>query len=824
LSASPDANGKDTVIVSAFDGANTALDTFVVEVTAINDAPSFQFYSPKVAVKEDAAAYSATNFVKSISFGPSNESSQAIAVLGVKSVSNNALFKTQPTINAMGDLQFSVKPDVIGTSVVEVRLQDDGGFLHSGIDTLIQSFVIEILSVNDQPSFTMGSAIVVAEDVGNVVDTSWASSVSAGPINEASQSLSFKVSSSNAGLFEISPKINASNGDLEFKTKLNQNGTAQVYVTLVDDGGVANGGIDTTIVDSFTITITPVDDTPVISFKPVISVAEDEVLQTLLTNISVTDVDGDAITLQLDSIQGNLLTNTLLSLDPSGNLVLEESLDYERDSLYTVFFTIASGCVVVDTSLTLNVTDIKETTLVNILEGIHKDSIYPEPDTLWVNDDKIKFTIEVEEVKFDTLYTTQEGRGVFEIIGLDPKKDTEGKDTVIVLKNTQKPKIEPDITSFPKDEKGTIYVQSNIVAIDALVTYIDDKLNEQKVTVAHEKLLEYGKNTVVLTYTDIFGNISENRIEFVVDTMAPIVKILSPTKDESFSKNFTNVTWTVDGEVMNIQNTEVLEKEGKNLIIRSFTDFAGNMGSDSVYVKVNYGVSDIKVDVVDKVVRIEDKNPDEYYEKKGRNKPQKEVYSVFIVVKSDQNGDPIYNKSWQEMTSQEKQDAMVLHELNWEDEFGKHEVEESFDGRNELNEFKHLGIAMEMELSFPNNQIPDGKTVGSCEQGDLLWDMTVRPIRMNVFDQIGQYVTGFEIPEVLIDDSRYLDKNGNVTLRVELPIPTGAMESESGASAATGVYLLSTAIATQATPSSCNTVGRVRKTSRSILTPVGYAR
>ena len=111
-----------------------------------------------------------------------------------------------------------------------------------------------------------------------------------------------------------------------------------------------------------------------------------------------------------------------------------------------------------------------------------------------------------------------------------------------------------------------------------------------------------------------------------------------------------------------------------------------------------------------------------------------------------------------------------------------------------------------------------------CKEGDLLWDMAVRPIRINVFDQIGQYVTGFDIPEVLIDDDRYLDEKGNVTLRVEMPIPNGSMESVNGVSTATGVYLLSTAIATEAIPSACNSVGRKRQTSRSILTPVGYTR
>ena len=460
----------------------------------------------------------------------------------------------------------------------------------------------------------------------------------------------------------------------------------------------------------------------------------------------------------------------------------------------------------------------------NIVQGEYKDSTYLEPDTMWVNGDQITFTVDVAKDRFDTLYATKEGKETFSVLVLDSNKDFVGEDHVVVFKNTKIPLIDPQVEEFSKDSLGKIYVKDSVVEIDAMVTFIDKTLEEVKIPLTYIDTLDYGNNILTLTYTDPYGNIGSVKITIELDTLAPIVKIHNPSAGENFSQNFTEVEWTVDSKVMDIQTTETFRKEGEHLIVRSFTDIAGNVGSDSVFVKVNYGMTDIEVHVVDKVIRVEDKNPDEYYSKKGRDKPKKEVYSVFAVVKSDQNGDPIYAKPWLQMSPEEKQEFMILHELTWEDESGKHNVTGNFENRTNIEEFNHLGITMEMQLFFPSSKIPEGTMVGDCEEGNLLWDMAVRPIRINVFDQIGQYVTGFDIPEVLIDDDRYLDEKGNVTLRVEMPIPNGTMESANGVSTATGVYLLSTAIATEAIPSACNSVGRKRQTSRSILTPVGYTR
>src|SRR5262249_58377816 len=85
---------------------------------------------------------------------------------------------------------------------------------------------------------------------------------SAGPADEAGQSLSFIVTNDNNALFAAQPDISVSTGNLTYPPAANANGTAHITVKLMDNGGTANGGVDTSAPQTFTIDITPVNDAP----------------------------------------------------------------------------------------------------------------------------------------------------------------------------------------------------------------------------------------------------------------------------------------------------------------------------------------------------------------------------------------------------------------------------------------------------------------------------------------------------------------------------------------------------------------------------------
>ncbi|MBV8516271.1 MAG: tandem-95 repeat protein [Acidobacteria bacterium] len=272
------ANGTATVTVYLTDDGGTAnggddtspSQTFTINVTAVNDAPSFTS-GGNVTVNEDSGAYSAP-WATSISAGPADESGQTLT-FHVTGNSNPSLFSVAPSIAPDGTLTFTPAANAFGSSTITVTLSDDGMTANGGADTSApQSFTITVNNVNDEPSFTAGGNVTVNEDSG-AYSAAWATGISAGP-NEGSQTLTFHVSNDNNALFAAQPAISAS-GVLTFTPASNAFGTATVTVYLQDDGGTANGGDDTSASVTFQITINPVNDAPSFNSGGDVTVNED---------------------------------------------------------------------------------------------------------------------------------------------------------------------------------------------------------------------------------------------------------------------------------------------------------------------------------------------------------------------------------------------------------------------------------------------------------------------------------------------------------------------------------------------------------------------
>jgi uncharacterized repeat protein (TIGR01451 family) len=65
----------------------------------------------------------------------------------------------------------------------------------------------------------------------------------------------------NSGLFSVPPSVDPATGNLTFTPAPDAFGTSQITLSLMDNGGTANGGIDTTT-HTFSITVQPVNDAP----------------------------------------------------------------------------------------------------------------------------------------------------------------------------------------------------------------------------------------------------------------------------------------------------------------------------------------------------------------------------------------------------------------------------------------------------------------------------------------------------------------------------------------------------------------------------------
>ncbi|MCB1601903.1 MAG: GDP-mannose 4,6-dehydratase, partial [Xanthomonadales bacterium] len=108
-------------------------------------------------------------------------------------------------------------------------------------------------SVNDAPSFVKGPDPTVLEDAGAQTVAGWATAISAGPADESGQTLTFNVTgNTNPALFAAGPAISPT-GTLTFTPAADANGSATITLALMDNGGTANGGVDTSAAQTFVI-------------------------------------------------------------------------------------------------------------------------------------------------------------------------------------------------------------------------------------------------------------------------------------------------------------------------------------------------------------------------------------------------------------------------------------------------------------------------------------------------------------------------------------------------------------------------------------------
>ena len=254
--------GSTSLTWNGFDGIDYAASTATLTLTinAVNDAPSFTRGTDQ-SVAEDAGLQTVAGWASGMNLGPANESGQTGNF--VVSSDNTTLFPTPPAIDAVtGDLTFTPAANVFGSATITVRLQDDGGTANGGVNlSPAQTFFITVSSVNDAPSFTNGGNVTVNEDSGAQTVAGWASNISPGPFGEDAQGLEFTVTSNNNGLFAVPPAVSLLTGNLTFTPVADVSGTAQVTVTLTDDGGTANGGQNSSQA-VFTLTVNPVNDAP----------------------------------------------------------------------------------------------------------------------------------------------------------------------------------------------------------------------------------------------------------------------------------------------------------------------------------------------------------------------------------------------------------------------------------------------------------------------------------------------------------------------------------------------------------------------------------
>lgn len=235
--------------------------------------------------------------------------------------------------------------DQSGSTTVTLTVTDGGGL------TATDSFVVTVNPVNDAPGFAKGANQTVAEDAGAQSVAAWATAISAGPVDESAQAVEFIVTNDNELLFSAQPAVSAA-GALTYTSAPNANGSAQVSVRIRDDGGIANGGVDTSAIQTFTITVTDVNDTPVLTDVPAGATIPEMVLYSF--DAGATDPDLPAQTLAFSLVDAP----TGAVIDPATGVFTWTPAEVQGPGSYSFKVRVSDGAVDTDASVTLTVSDV----------------------------------------------------------------------------------------------------------------------------------------------------------------------------------------------------------------------------------------------------------------------------------------------------------------------------------------------------------------------------------------------------------------------------------------------------------------------------------
>lgn len=319
--------GWDGVFDTADDA--TVERTFAVVVDPVNDAPSF-VGSEIPAVDANAGPQVLTNWVKSFSPGPDNESSQGVQAYSVTELSYPGLFFEAPAVARDGTLTYTPATNAYGTSTFKLAVQDDGGRDRGGIDTSSwQTFSItvnspknplELAEIEPTPlpytendlAMPVTSAIAASNDSGG--NLARAVIQITGNYQKGQDVLAFSNTKKIKGTWDArTGKLTLSGADtvanyqaalraVKYRNTSNSPSSAERTVTfLVNDGKVNSNQV------TRSIAVASVNDPPVLAKidRPALVYTEKQPAKAISPSIAVSDADHPSLSGATVQITGN---------------------------------------------------------------------------------------------------------------------------------------------------------------------------------------------------------------------------------------------------------------------------------------------------------------------------------------------------------------------------------------------------------------------------------------------------------------------------------------------------------------------------------------
>ncbi|MGI9345366.1 MAG: putative Ig domain-containing protein, partial [Gammaproteobacteria bacterium] len=326
-----------SIEVTASDGALSVSDTFDLTVTAVNDNPVVATAISDVAAPEDDT----TTFDVSSNF--SDEETNSLTLSAALS-DGNALPSFVTFTASTGAFSFEPVAADIGTHSIEVTASD-------GVLSISDTFDVVVGAVNDNPVVATAIADLSApEDETTTLD------VSSNFTDEETSVLTLSAALSDSSALPSFVTFTASTGVFSFAPTLtSEAGTYSIEVT-ASDGALS-------VSDTFDLTVTAVDDNPVVATAIADTAAPEDETTTLDVSSNFSDEETSTLTLSAALSDSSALPSFVTFTASTGMFSFAPTLTSEAGT-YSIEVTASDGVLSISDTFDLTVAAVNDNPVV----------------------------------------------------------------------------------------------------------------------------------------------------------------------------------------------------------------------------------------------------------------------------------------------------------------------------------------------------------------------------------------------------------------------------------------------------------------------------
>jgi hypothetical protein len=211
--------------------------------------------------------------------------------------------------------------------------------------------------------------------------------------------------------------------------------------------------------------------------------------------------------------------------------------------------------------------------------------------TVLVNNEQVS----LEHTLFSTDVQLNEGLNEVRIVALDRLGNSAEHVIKVELDTIAPPLIVTEPLAGATIGKRSVRVIGQTEA-DAMVYVNGDMAANQVGMFSHTTILNEGPNMIVVTSEDAAGNMATVLVEVMADTTVPWLQLSSPMENDVFGADGIEIVgWVEDGSTVTVNDQEVavvnahftttiMGSEGRNIIVVSVFDLAGNAYTENVEV------------------------------------------------------------------------------------------------------------------------------------------------------------------------------------------------------------------------------------------------